>query len=606
MLEALLGKEITFYVKQHIALVIISMILAAVSSIFVVAPAALLQPFLDEGMKFSNDPVSLKMPWIAFESEAWSSWYKTELVLIKSITPNKLLMMLSFIIFISVLCKSVTIYFSELCATAFSNRAVLSLRIDLFKKLISLPMEFHDKNKSGELVSRAISDVGTLQRRIEHIIVGMVKYPVTIIACLTYLLITNFKLTLLVLIVGPILISVVRLIGKRLKKHATILQDITANLINAYHESLLCLKVIQGFCRRDDETNKFKNLAYNLYKRTLKINRWALAMTPTLDITVFFILPAVLIIGKIYYNYTIGELSAIAYAFSRLSGPAKKLSKVHNSIKVLQGATGRLFGIMNTPSTLQDKPYGIVLDRHKESIEFKNVSFGYSPVNLILKDLSFKVNAGEMVAFVGNTGAGKSTIMELIPRFYDVAGGSICIDGTDIRDVTLFSLRKQIGIVNQDTSLFHSSIADNIGYGSTEKDMDGIVSAAKIANAHEFILSQPNGYQSIIGDQGSLLSGGQRQRISIARAILIDPSILILDEAASALDAESEKLVQVAIENLQGTRTILVVAHRLSTILKANCIHVLENGRIIESGTINELLDLNGRFKQLYDMQFCA
>jgi len=336
----------------------------------------------------------------------------------------------------------------------------------------------------------------------------------------------------------------------------------------------------------------------------MKYSRWNLGTSPALDATVFLLLPGILILGKVHFHHTLGELMGILYAFSKLYDPVKKLAKVYNSIRTLQGATKRVFAIMNTPPDILDGPDRKILPRHKDSIEFRQVNFSYSPNQHILQDISFKVTAGEMVAFVGKTGTGKSTLMDLVPRFYDVTSGSILIDGIDIRDVTLESLRNQIGIVNQETILFHSSIEDNIAYGQTEKNLMELEAAAKVANAHDFILAQPNVYQTIVGDQGTLLSGGQKQRISIARAILIDPSILILDEAASALDAESEQLVQVAIENLQGTRTILVVAHRLSTILKADRIHVLETGRIVESGTLEELLDLNGRFRQLYDMQF--
>jgi ABC-type multidrug transport system fused ATPase/permease subunit len=259
---------------------------------------------------------------------------------------------------------------------------------------------------------------------------------------------------------------------------------------------------------------------------------------------------------------------------------------------------------MATVPDILDRPGAQVLPRHKESIEFNRMSFGYSPEEPVLKDISFKVKAGEMVAFVGSTGAGKSTLLDLIPRFYDVTSGGISIDGVDIRDVTIESLRKQIGIVNQDTILFHDTIANNINYGKPENGMEAVVAAAKAAHAHDFIVQQPNGYQTVIGDQGILLSGGQKQRIAIARAILGDPAILMLDEAASALDAESERLVQQAIDKLHGGRTILVVAHRLSTIMKADHIYVLEGGRIVESGTREELLALNGRFRQLYDMQF--
>jgi subfamily B ATP-binding cassette protein MsbA len=604
MLDFILGKEIASYVKRHGALVALSMILAAVASLFELVPAVLLQPFVDEGMKFGAETVKWTIPWIASDPTSWFSWHRTELILVDNISPNRLLIILGCVIFVSVLCKSITVYFSELCAAAFSNRAVRSLRIDLFKKFISLPLGFHQKKKSGELVGRATADIAALQNTIVHILIGLIKYPLTVIVFLSYLLVMNYRLTLVVLIVGPIIIGLIRLFGKKLKKHAIRVQDSFADVTAAFQESLLCLKVIQGFNKGDYETKKFQALATDLYKRVMKWNRWDLGTTPTLDTIVFLIMPAALILGKMYFNHTLGELIAIGFAFSKLYAPVKKLAKVHNSIRTLQGATKRVFSIMNTPLDIQNSPEATILPRHKESIEFKKVSFSYSPKDLLLKDISFTVKAGEMVAFAGSTGAGKSTLMDLVPRFYDITGGSITIDGMDIRNVTLASLRNQIGIVSQQTLLFHKSIADNIGYGQEVKNMEKIQLAAKAANANDFILAQPTSYETTIGDQGTLLSGGQRQRISIARAILIDPAILILDEAASALDAESEKLVQESIEKLQGSRTILVVAHRLSTILKADYIHVLENGRIVESGTLNELLDLNGRFRQLYDIQF--
>jgi subfamily B ATP-binding cassette protein MsbA len=354
------------------------------------------------------------------------------------------------------------------------------------------------------------------------------------------------------------------------------------------------------------ESKRFRKLANLLYKKVMHWNRWFLAVGPMMDSTVFLVLPGVLIVGKVYFHHTLGELISMIYAFSRVYAPIKSLARVNTELRTLQGATERVFGIMKTIPAIQDQPGAKNLPRHEKSIEFKDVSFSYEPGFPVLKDVSLKIKKGEMVAFVGSTGAGKSTLLDLIPRFYDVSEGSIAIDGTDIREVTIASLRKQISIVSQDVLLFHDTIANNISYGHPGKGMEEVIEAARAAHAHDFIVEQAQEYGTIVGDRGTLLSGGQKQRIAIARAILTDPSILILDEAASALDAESERLVQEAIERLRGGLTILVVAHRLSTVMKADRIYVLEEGRILEFGTRDELMVLNGRFRQLYDMQFRA
>jgi len=604
MLDFILGKDIAAYVKRHRRLVICSLVLTAISSLFVVVPAYLLQPFIDEGMKTGSDPVTWKIPWIAFDSGSWLSWHRTELVVVEGVSPNKLLMLLTFLAFLSVVIRSITTYLGGLCAAAFSNRAVKSLRVDLFAKFVSLPLGFYHKVKSGELLARATADLTVMQGLIANILIGIIEYPLTALVFIIYILLTNYKLALLVVIVIPPILGLIRLFGRKVKKHATRVQDSTAEVTSMYQETILCLKLVHGFFTGKTEVEKFREVADRLYKKIMHWNRWHLGLGPMMDATVFLVLPAVLIIGKIYFHHTLGELMSMMYAFSRAYSPIKRLALVNNNIKTLQGATKRIFGIMRRVPEIQDHPEAHELPVHKKSIEFNDVNFGYSPKDMVLKDISFRAEAGEMVAFVGSTGAGKSTLLDLVPRFYDVTEGSITIDGVDIRDVTLESLRKQIGIVNQDTLMFHDTIANNICYGNPEIGAEAIVAAARAAHAHPFILDQPNGYHTIVGDQGSLLSGGQRQRIAIARAILVDPAILILDEAASALDAESERFVQKAIEELQGSLTILIVAHRLSTIVRADRIFVLEGGGIVESGTREELLALNGRFRQLYDMQF--
>ena len=604
MLNYILGKEIASYVRLHKGMVFIALLLMAVSTLFVVIPAYLLQPFVDEGMKTGVAPVSWKIPWIVFDNGSWFSWHRTEFTLIKNISPNKLLIILTFIAFVSVLCKSITLYLSGMTAAAFSNRAVKSLRIDLFKKFISLPLSFYNKRKSGELLARATSDLTVMQGRISNVLLGLIQHPLTAVIFLGYLLVMNYKLTLLVFFAGPVMLGLIKLFGRKVKKNAKKVQDATAEITSAYYETILCLKIVQGFARGDSEADKFGKLADYLYKRVMQWNRWDLGMSPIMDIVGFMMLPAVLIAGKVYFDHTLGELMSMMYAFSRLYTPVKKLAKVNNNLKTLQGATKRVFSIMKTIPDIREQPGAISLPRHKKYVEFKGVNFSYSPNDPVLTDISFKVGSGEMAAFVGSTGAGKSTLLDLIPRFYDVTGGSITIDGIDIRNATLESLRRQIGIVSQDILLFHDTIANNISYGIIGADMDKITAAAKAAQAHDFIMAQPMGYRTIIGDQGTLLSGGQKQRIAIARALLVDPAVLILDEAASALDAESERLVQKAIERLRKYRTIFVAAHRLSTIMKANCIYVLEHGKIAESGTREDLLAKNGRFRQLYDMQF--
>lgn len=606
MLNRILGKDIAFYVRAHRSLVICSLVLMAIAALFVVVPAYLLQPFVDEGMKSGSDPVTWKIPWVVLDFSSGLSWHRTELVIVEGISPNRLLILLTFIAFLSVLFKSITVYLGELAAAAFSNRAVKSVRIDLFDKFVSLPLGFYHKRKAGELLSRSTADLAMMQGTIGNILIGLIQHPLTALAFLIYLFVMNYRLTLLVFIAVPVIVGLIRLFGRKVKKHSTRVQDAISYVTSSYQETLLCLKVVQGYGMEEKESKRFRVLADKLYKKVMHWYRWQLGLGPMMDSTVFLILPAVLIIGKIYFHHTLGELMSMIYAFSRVYSPIKSLARVNNDLRTLQGATERVFGIMKTVPDIRDRPGAKVLPRHRESIEFKGVSFSYKPGVPVLEDISFRIKAGEMVAFVGSTGAGKSTLLDLVPRFYDVIRGSITIDGIDLRDVTLESLRRQISIVNQEVLLFHDTIANNIRYACPGKSLEEVTEAARAAHAHDFIMAQPEGYDSIVGDRGTLLSGGQRQRVAIARAILADPTILILDEAASALDAESEKLVQKAIDKLMGRRTIMVVAHRLSTIRKADWIYVIEDGRIIESGTRDELMAFNGRFRQLHDMQFKA
>jgi len=601
MLDRILGKDIATYVKGHRGLIIVAIILSAISALFVVVPAYLLQPLIDEGMKSTSDPVEWRIPWLTFRSPF--SFERTELILVTGISPNRLLILLAGVAFLSVTFKSITLYLSELVAASFSNRAIKTLRGDLAEKFISLPLTFYHRRKSGELIARATADL-TVMQGCSNIIIGFVQHPLTAGVFLAYLLLMNYKLTILTLIVTPLIVGLVRLFGRKVKKHSTRVQDATAEVTSSYQEILLLVKVIKGFCREKYESERFGKAADNLYRKVMHWIRWQLGIGPMMNSSVFLILPAILVIGKIYFHHTLGELISMLYAFSRAYAPIKDLARINTNLKTIQGATTRVFDIMHTVPDIQDKLEARNMQRLKNTIEFSHVNFGYEPEKLVLSDISFRVEAGEIVAFVGSTGAGKSTLLDLIPRFYDVGSGSITIDGMDIRDATLESLRAQIAIVSQESLLFHDTIANNIKYNGDHYKREQVENAARIAQAHDFIMGFSEGYETTVGDRGTLLSGGQRQRVAIARAILKDPAIMILDEPASALDPESEFLIQEAIESLLGQMTIFIVSHRLGIIRRADQIYVLESGRIVESGTHDDLIALNGRYRNLYDIQF--
>jgi subfamily B ATP-binding cassette protein MsbA len=604
MLDYILGKDLARYVRAHRGLLIISLVLTGVSALFMVIPVYLLQPFIDEGMKTGTDPVTWKIPWVTIHLDGGFSWNRTHIVLLDGVSSNRLIAVLGAVAFFFMLLRSLLSYLSELASAAFSNRAIRSVRVDLFEKFISLPLGFYHKEKAGELISRSTADLTVMQERIANILVGLVQHPLTALVFLAYLLISNFELTLLVFLAIPLVVGPVRLFGRKVKKFSSKVQENTSYVTAAYQETLLCLKVVQGFFMGQTEAERFQTLVDRLYKSVMRWCRWDRGLGPILDSMAFLVLPGLFILGKVYFHHTLGELVALMYAFQRLYAPVRLLAKMYNELRTLQGATERVFGILRTTPSIRDAGGAMDLPRHRQSIEFKNVSFSYDGGVPVLQDVSFFIKAGEMVAFVGSTGAGKSTLLELIPRFYDVTAGTVTIDGTDVRRVTLGSLRRQISTVSQEVLLFHDTIANNIRYARPDAGLDEVKQAAKAAHAHDFILAQPQGYESVVGDRGTLLSGGQRQRIAIARAILADPSILILDEAASALDAESEQLVEASIDALRGGRTILVAAHRLSTIRKADRIYVLEGGKIVESGGHQELIALNGRFRQLHDIQF--
>jgi subfamily B ATP-binding cassette protein MsbA len=604
MLERILGKDLAHYVRSHRGLLIIALVLTAVAALFSVIPVYIVQPFIDEALKSGSSPASWKIPWVELNFHGGFSWKRIDLVIIESTSSNRLLIILSLAAFLSMLISSIARYFSQLSAVAFSNRAIRTVRADLFIKFVSLPLGFYHKRKAGELISRATNDLVVMQQRIANILIGLVEHPLTALVFAVYVVVANVKLTLLIVVVVPAIVGFIRLFGRKVKKHSRIIQDTLSQVTASYQETILCLKEVQGFCMNRVEVEKFKKLVDQLYKNIMRWNRWNLGLSPLMDVTGFMVMPFIVVIARVYFHLTLGELASILYAYARMYEPMKSLARLNADLRTLQGATETVFSIMRTVPEIRDRTDAMELPRHRKTIEFNKVSFAYQSNVPVLRDISLKIEAGEMIALVGSTGAGKSTLLDLVPRFYDVTAGSITIDGIDIRDVTLDSLRRQIAMVSQEILLFHDTIANNIRYGDPQKTMEEVIEAAKAAHAHEFITSQSHGYESLVGDRGTLLSGGQRQRLAIARAILSNPSILILDEAASALDAQSEKYIEEAIARFRGGRTILVAAHRLSTIKAADRIYVIEGGRIVESGTREDLLERGGRFRELHEIQF--
>ena len=601
MLDYILGASIAPYVKKHYKLLIIALLLTALSSIFVVIPAYILQPFVDEGMKSAAEPASWKLPWIVYEN---GKWIRSDYVIVENISSNKLLIILAVAAFISAGIRSVSIYLSGLAGSVLANHVVFSLRVDLYRKFLSLPLGYYHKIKIGEVLARATADIAVMQGLISQILIGFVQYPLTVIVFMGYLLFVNWRLTLIVFLIAPVLVGIVKFFGKKVEKRSERVQDSNSKLTSWYQESLLCLRIVYGFATEKRETERFSRMAKDLYDKSLSFYRWQLGLGPTMDVAVFIVMPAVLILGKVYFQHTLGEILSMMYSFYQVYRPAKMLASTHNQLKTMHGATSRVFEIMDADPSIKDKPDAFELKSCTASIEFNDVSFSYDGISPVLEHINLTINPGELIAFVGKTGSGKSTLLDLIPRLQDVTGGSINIGGIDVRDVFLHSLRQKIGIVNQEVLLFNDTIKNNIAYGVESASDAKIIEASKAAYAHDFILTLPDGYNTIVGDRGSRLSGGQRQRISIARALMKDPEILILDEAASALDAESEEYIKDTIDKLKSSRTILVVAHRLSTVRKADCIYVIEDGRIVESGNQQELLSLGGLFRGFYSLQF--
>lgn len=484
---------------------------------------------------------------------------------------------------------------------------IIDIRAAVFKKLQRLSVSFYDKNKTGTIMSYVTNDVNALQSAMVENTIEMITEGFILIGSVVAMIYLDWRLTLFTVCTFPVVLWFMEFFGKKIRKTGGRIQECTADITSVLQESVASARVIKSFVREDYEVDRFDVENRANFRANMKNAQLMATLTPVVELVAAIGVTMIIWYGGnnvINGTITAGSLVAFLTYAVNISNPIKRLTRVIGNIQKALAAAQRVFMIIDMPEEIAESRDAKQLPEVSGKVEFQNVSFAYDDKGNVITDLSFSVKPGEVIAIVGPSGAGKSTIANLLPRFYDVNKGDIKIDGHSVREVTLDSLREQVGIVPQETMLFNGSVYNNILYGRLDATKEEIEAAAKAANAHDFIMQLTDGYETKLGDRGVNLSGGQRQRIAIARAILKNPRILILDEATSALDTESERVVQEALDRLMVGRTSFVIAHRLLTVKNADKILVLEKGNLVESGTHDELLALDGLYAHLYKIQY--
>lgn len=574
-IDSKLYKRILGYSRPYFGLIALGIILASVISAMNGATAWLVKPVLDD------------------------------IFLAKDMTMLKLLPLAVVFVY---LVKGAAGYGQACIMKAVGQKIITTLRYELYEHINSMSMSFFERIPSAVLMARITNDVKNLSSVSSKVIADLARETTTLIALLIVIFWRDYKLASISIFVLPLSAIPMIKIGQKLKKLSRKRQEKIAQINNLLQETFVGTKIVKAFCMEDAENAKFGRMNRQLYRLIMKSVRADEITSPLIEFLGSACLALIIWYGGyqvIIGNTTPGTFFSFIAALFLMYKPIRKFSKMNNTVQDAMASAERVFSILDTPQDIKDHENAIELTCLKKKLEFKKVNFQYDEKDgLVLKDINLDIIKGEMVALVGMSGAGKSTLANLIPRFYDATSGTILIDGTDTRKYTVKSLRKNVGIVTQESILFNDSVRYNIAYGRADCSEDEIVQAAKDAYAHDFITQLPQGYDSTIGERGCRLSGGQRQRVAIARALLKNPDILILDEATSDLDTESEYYVQKALENLMKTRTTLVIAHRLSTVINADKILVFDDGRLVDSGHHEELIKRDGIYKVLFERQF--
>lgn len=609
-------KELFFFLKRYASPykrdIILSVVFNLLTALFTLFSFAFIIPILQ--MLFGMD--STEYAYMEFGSASIKDvvvndfyWFMSRMIADHGASFT--LAVLGLTLVVTCLLKVMTAYLSEFFTIPMQNGVVRDIRREMYNKIVSLPIGFFTAERKGDIMARLSGDVQEVQNSVMASLFSLIKYPVMIIACLGMMIVVSWRLTIFVFLMLPFVGFVMGRVGKKLKAKSLASQNKWGDILSNAEETIGGLRVIKAFNAEKVMERRFARQTQDFYRINNSVNRRTALAHPMSEFLGTTAIAIILWFGGslIISNHSDIDGPTFIYymvMFYSLINPAKDLSKTSYTIRKGMAAKERIDKILDAVNPITDPSHPADLAKTRSGmcgVSFRDVSFGYTAEHDVLRHIDLEVRPGETVAIVGQSGSGKSTLVDLIPRFWDVERGEVAVDGVNVKDYRVKDLRSLMGNVNQEAILFNDTIYNNIAFGVDDATREAVENAARIANAHEFIMQTEDGYDTVIGDRGCRLSGGQRQRISIARAILKNPAILILDEATSALDTESERLVQEALEKLMKNRTTIVIAHRLSTIVNADKICVLHDGEIAETGTHEELLAKGGIYKHLVDMQ---